>query len=145
MGRLVIALVVVSLLMTAAIAAVNQGYAVGYGDDDATKSARQYNQILTEHPDIAGIISPTTVGILAAAQEKKTKGSKVAITGLGLPSQMKNWMSAMPSATIGTATGEVTNAPISALPGTGRRTRHKAMPIARSVAITPAQRAMRRL
>ncbi|MFZ4486547.1 MAG: substrate-binding domain-containing protein [Candidatus Nanopelagicales bacterium] len=61
---------------------------VYYGDDDATKSAQQYNQILTEHPDIAGIISPTTVGIRAAAQEKLSKGSKVAITGLGLPSEM---------------------------------------------------------
>lgn len=65
---------------------------VYYGDDDATKSAQQFNQILTEHPDVAGIISPTTVGILAAAQEKKSKGSKVAITGLGLPSQMKNYV-----------------------------------------------------
>ena len=49
---------------------------VYYGDDDATKSAQQFNQILTEHPDIAGIISPTTVGIRAAAQEKKAKGAK---------------------------------------------------------------------
>lgn len=63
-----------------------------YGDDDATKSAQQFNQILTEHPDIAGIISPTTVGIRAAAQEKKSKGSKVAITGLGLPSEMKDYV-----------------------------------------------------
>ena len=59
-----------------------------YGDDDATKSTQQFDQILTEHPNIAGIISPTTVGILASAQEAKAKGSKVKITGLGLPSQM---------------------------------------------------------
>jgi rhamnose transport system substrate-binding protein len=65
---------------------------VYYGDDDAAKSSAQFNQILTEHPDIAGIISPTTVGILAAAQEKKAKGARVAITGLGLPSQMKNYV-----------------------------------------------------
>ena len=65
---------------------------VYYGDDDATKSAQQFNQILTEHPNIAGIISPTTVGIRAAAQEKKSKGSKVAITGLGLPSEMKDYV-----------------------------------------------------
>ena len=38
---------------------------VYYGDDDATQSAQQFNQILTEHPNIAGIISPTTVGIRA--------------------------------------------------------------------------------
>lgn len=65
---------------------------VYYGDDDATKSAQQFNQILTEHPDIAGIISPTTVGIRAAAQEKKAKGAKVAVTGLGLPSEMKDYV-----------------------------------------------------
>ncbi|MFM7144842.1 MAG: substrate-binding domain-containing protein [Actinomycetales bacterium] len=65
---------------------------VYYGDDDATKSAQQYNQILTEHPDIKGIISPTTVGIRAAAQEKKSKGGTVAITGLGLPSEMKDYV-----------------------------------------------------
>jgi len=65
---------------------------VYYGDDDATKSAQQYNQILTEHPDIAGIVAPTTVGIRAAAQEKKSKGSTVAITGLGLPSEMKEYV-----------------------------------------------------
>ena len=65
---------------------------VYYGDDDATKSAQQFNQILAEHPDIAGIISPTTVGIRAAAQEKKAKGSNVAITGLGLPSEMKDYV-----------------------------------------------------
>jgi len=65
---------------------------VYYGDDDATKSAQQYNQILTEHPDIKGIISPTTVGIRAAAQEKKSKGGNVAITGLGLPSEMKDYV-----------------------------------------------------
>ena len=61
---------------------------VYYGDDDATKSAQQFNQIMTEHPDVVGIISPTTVGIRAAAQEKNSKGTKVAITGLGLPSEM---------------------------------------------------------
>jgi rhamnose transport system substrate-binding protein len=61
---------------------------VYYGDDDATKSAQQFNQIMTEHPDVVGIISPTTVGIRAAAQEKKSKGTNVAITGLGLPSEM---------------------------------------------------------
>ncbi len=65
---------------------------VYYGDDDATKSAQQFNQILAEHPDIAGIISPTTVGIRAAAQEAQAKHSKVQITGLGLPSEMKDYV-----------------------------------------------------
>jgi len=59
-----------------------------YGDDDATKSVEQFNAILSQYPDVAGIIAPTTVGVLAAAQEKKAKGASVAVTGLGLPSEM---------------------------------------------------------
>lgn len=62
--------------------------AVFYGDDDATKSTQQFNAILTQYPDVAGIIAPTTVGVLAAAAEKKAKGAKVKVTGLGLPSEM---------------------------------------------------------
>jgi rhamnose transport system substrate-binding protein len=61
--------------------------AVFYGDDDATKSVEQFNAILSQYPDVAGI-APTTVGVLAAAQEKKAKGADVAVTGLGLPSEM---------------------------------------------------------
>jgi rhamnose transport system substrate-binding protein len=62
--------------------------AVFYGDDDATKSVEQFNAILSQYPDVAGIIAPTTLGVLAAAQEKKAKGASVAVTGLGLPSEM---------------------------------------------------------
>jgi rhamnose transport system substrate-binding protein len=61
---------------------------VFYGDDDATKSTAQFDAILSQYPDVAGIISPTTVGVLAAAIEKKAKSAKVKVTGLGLPSQM---------------------------------------------------------
>jgi rhamnose transport system substrate-binding protein len=62
--------------------------AVFYGDDDPTKSVEQFNAILSQYPDVAGIIAPTTVGVLAAAAEKKAKGVDVAVTGLGLPSEM---------------------------------------------------------
>lgn len=62
--------------------------AVFYGDDDPTKSTEQFNAILNQYPDIAGIIAPTTVGVLAAAAEKKAKGAAVKVTGLGLPSEM---------------------------------------------------------
>ena len=61
---------------------------VFYGNDDATTSTQQFDAILAQYPNVAGIISPTTVGVLAAAQEKKAKSLTVAITGLGLPSQM---------------------------------------------------------
>ncbi len=61
---------------------------VYYGDDNPAKSATVFQQILTEHPDVAGIIAPTTVGVLAAAQEKQKSKAAVKVTGLGLPSQM---------------------------------------------------------
>jgi len=61
---------------------------VFYGNDDATTSTQQFDAILAQYPNVAGIISPTTVGVLAAAQEKKAKSATVAVTGLGLPSQM---------------------------------------------------------
>ena len=64
---------------------------VVYGDDDDQKSFDQTAALLQSHPDLKGIISPTTVGIAAAARYLSTsqyKG-KVALTGLGAPSQMK--------------------------------------------------------
>lgn len=61
---------------------------VFYGDDDATKSTAQFNAILSQYPNVAGIISPTTVGVKAAAAEKKSKKATVKVTGLGLPSEM---------------------------------------------------------
>jgi rhamnose transport system substrate-binding protein len=65
-----------------------------YGDDDAAKSAEKASALLQSHPNLKGIISPTTVGIAAAAQYlsgSQYKG-KVALTGLGLPSQMKAYV-----------------------------------------------------
>jgi len=65
---------------------------VFYGDDDATKSVAQFDAILSQYPDVAGIVAPTTVGVLAAAQEKKAKKAAVKVTGLGLPSQMASYI-----------------------------------------------------
>src|SRR6266516_8201660 len=65
-----------------------------YGDDDAAKSAEKAAALLQSHPNLKGIIAPTTVGIAAAAQYlsgSQYKG-KVALTGLGLPSQMKAYV-----------------------------------------------------
>lgn len=62
-----------------------------YGDDDDQKSFDQTAALLSSHPNLKGIISPTTVGIAAAARYLSTsefKG-KVALTGLGAPSGMK--------------------------------------------------------
>lgn len=65
-----------------------------YGDDDAAKSAEKAAALLQAHPNLKGIISPTTVGVAAAAKYisgSKYKG-KVQVTGLGLPSEMKAYV-----------------------------------------------------
>jgi len=62
-----------------------------YGDDEDQKSFDQTAALLSSHPNLKGIVSPTTVGIAAAARYLSTsefKG-KVALTGLGAPSEMK--------------------------------------------------------
>ncbi len=65
-----------------------------YGDDDAAKSAQKAAALLQAHPNLKGIISPTTVGVREAA--KYLSGSqykgKVQLTGLGLPSEMKPYL-----------------------------------------------------
>ena len=65
-----------------------------YGDDEDQKSFDQTEALLQNHPDLKGIISPTTVGIAAAARylsESESKG-KVALTGLGTPNQMREYV-----------------------------------------------------
>ncbi|MER7722226.1 rhamnose ABC transporter substrate-binding protein [Streptomyces flaveolus] len=67
---------------------------VAYGDDDAQKSFQQTQGLLQEYPNLKGIISPTTVGIKAAAQYlsgSKYKG-KVKLTGLGTPNDMRAYV-----------------------------------------------------
>jgi rhamnose transport system substrate-binding protein len=65
-----------------------------YGDDDATKSADKAAALLQAHPNLKGIISPTTVGVAAAAKyiSGSTHKGKVQVTGLGLPSEMKAYV-----------------------------------------------------
>ncbi|SFC35056.1 rhamnose transport system substrate-binding protein [Nocardioides terrae] len=65
-----------------------------YGDDDDQKSFDQTAALLQKHPNLKGIISPTTVGIAAAARYLSTSSSKgkVALTGLGTPNQMKEYV-----------------------------------------------------
>ncbi|MBS2939808.1 rhamnose ABC transporter substrate-binding protein [Nocardioides sp. J2M5] len=65
-----------------------------YGDDEDQKSFDQTEALLQNHPDLKGIISPTTVGIAAAARylsDSQYKG-KVALTGLGTPNQMREYV-----------------------------------------------------
>lgn len=65
-----------------------------YGDDDDTKSFQEAQGLLQAYPNLKGIISPTTVGIAATARylsTSKYKG-KVALTGLGLPNEMRQYV-----------------------------------------------------
>lgn len=67
---------------------------VAYGDDDDQKSFQETQGLLQAYPNLKGIISPTTVGISAAARylsDSKYKG-KVALTGLGTPNQMRKFV-----------------------------------------------------
>ncbi len=68
--------------------------AIVYGDDDDTKSFQEAQGLLQSYPDLAGIISPTTVGIAATARYLSTSEYKgqVALVGLGLPGQMKEYL-----------------------------------------------------
>jgi rhamnose transport system substrate-binding protein len=61
---------------------------VAYGNDDAQQSFQQTQGLLQEYPNLKGIISPTTVGIKAAAQYK----GKVKLTGLGTPNDMRKYV-----------------------------------------------------
>ncbi|MGX7671695.1 rhamnose ABC transporter substrate-binding protein [Plantactinospora sp. DSM 117369] len=65
-----------------------------YGDDKDEKSFQETQGLLSAHPDLKGIISPTTVGVAAAARYlsgSQYKG-KVALTGLGTPNQMREFV-----------------------------------------------------
>lgn len=67
---------------------------VAYGDDDDQTSFDKTAALLQTYPELKGIISPTTVGISAAARYLSTseyKG-KVALTGLGTPNQMREYV-----------------------------------------------------
>lgn len=58
-----------------------------YGDDEPTKSTSE-TQALLKDPEVGVIIAPTTVGMLASGKYLQDSGSKVLLTGLGLPSEM---------------------------------------------------------
>ncbi len=68
--------------------------AVVYGDDLSDKSYREAMGLFKSYPKLKVIIAPTTVGIAAAGkaiEDAKLQG-KVQLTGLGLPSEMKQYI-----------------------------------------------------
>jgi rhamnose transport system substrate-binding protein len=70
-----------------------------YGDDEPQKSSTEMEALLSKYPNLRGVISPTSVGLAAAAQVlensgvypggPKAKGAGVVLTGLSTPNQMK--------------------------------------------------------
>ncbi|AMM18825.1 sugar ABC transporter substrate-binding protein [Frondihabitans sp. PAMC 28766] len=65
-----------------------------YGNDDDQTSYDDTAALVQKYPNLKGIVSPTTVGIAAAARYLSTsqyKG-KVQLTGLGTPNQMRAYV-----------------------------------------------------
>lgn len=67
---------------------------VAYGDDLRDKSTSETEALLKSYPNLKAIIAPTTVGIAAAGKVLTDKGlkGKVQLTGLGLPSEMAEYI-----------------------------------------------------
>ena len=65
-----------------------------YGDDDDQKSFQETQGLIQAYPNLKGIISPTTVGVAAAARYLSTspQKGKVKLTGLGFPNQMRKFV-----------------------------------------------------
>jgi rhamnose transport system substrate-binding protein len=65
-----------------------------YGDDDDEKSYTEAQGLMQTYPDLKVIISPTSVGIAAAARAVTDAGKigQVQVTGLGTPNQMREYV-----------------------------------------------------
>lgn len=66
---------------------------VVYGDDQAEVSYNRALALVDQYPDLGVIMSPTTVGIQAAAKAMQDEGlcEQVRVSGLGLPSEMASY------------------------------------------------------
>ena len=64
-----------------------------YGDDQSEKSYDRALALVDKYPDLGVIMAPTTVGIQAAAKAMQDEGlcDEVAVSGLGLPSEMLSY------------------------------------------------------
>jgi rhamnose transport system substrate-binding protein len=65
-----------------------------YGNDDDQKSFQEAQGLLQTYPNLKAIVSPTTVGIAATARYVSSSSykGKVAVTGLGTPNQMREFV-----------------------------------------------------
>jgi len=67
---------------------------IAYGNDDPQKSLDEANRLLQAYPDLKGIISPTSIGLPAAAQAVRAAGKteQISVTGLSTPNQMREYV-----------------------------------------------------
>lgn len=67
---------------------------IAYGDDLRDKSTSETEGLLKTYENLKCIVAPTTVGIAAASKVVQDQGvaDKVKITGLGLPSEMAEYI-----------------------------------------------------
>lgn len=65
-----------------------------YGEGQDQKATQEIQSLLQQYPDLAGMIAPDAANMPVAARILKAKGlgDKIALTGLALPSQMKNYV-----------------------------------------------------
>lgn len=73
-----------------------------YGDDEPQKSTTEFEALLAKHPTLRGVVSPTSVGLAAAAQAlataeaypggAKANGPGLMLTGLSTPNQLKKFV-----------------------------------------------------
>ena len=64
-----------------------------YGNDQSEESYKQALALVDKYPDMKLIMAPTSVGIVAAAKAMTDEGlcETVKVSGLGLPSEMKDY------------------------------------------------------
>lgn len=64
-----------------------------YGNDQSEESYNQALALVDQYPDLKLIMSPTTVGIAAAAKAMQDEGlcEEVKVSGLGLPAEMVSY------------------------------------------------------
>ena len=73
---------------------------VAYGDDVPQKSVTECEALLAKHPDLKGILAPTTVAVSSAAQVFESMGvypggpagRDIQLTGAGMPNQMRRFV-----------------------------------------------------
>ncbi len=67
---------------------------VAYGDDEPQKSTTETQALMSAYPNLKALLSPTTVGLSAAAQAVASSGraGDLIVTGLGTPDQMRKFV-----------------------------------------------------